>query len=56
MEGAPISAPAREAIRFAQLAHAGVFVTPVTAWEIAKLVAKRRSQLSRSPGMVRISA
>ena len=51
MEGAPISAPAREAIRFAQLAHAGVFVSPITAWEIAMLVAKSRIQLSRSPGI-----
>ena len=51
MEGAPMSSPARIAIRAAQRAHAGVFVSPITAWEIGTLVAKGRIQLSRSPEM-----
>ena len=51
MEGAPIAAAAREAIRFAQLARAGVFVSPITAWEMAMLGAKRRIQISFSPGV-----
>ncbi len=48
MDGAPISAAARDAIRAAQRAHMGVFVSPITAWEIGTLVAKGRIQLSRS--------
>ena len=51
MDGAPMSPPAREAIRSAQRGHAGVFVSPITAWEIGALVAKGRIQLSRSPEM-----
>ena len=49
MDGAPMSLAAREAIQAAQRAHAGVFVSPITAWEIGMLVAKGRIQLSRSP-------
>ena len=49
MDGAPISAAAHDAIRAAQRAHAGVFVSPISAWEIGTLVAKGRIQLSRSP-------
>ena len=48
MDGAPIAVAARDAIRAAQRAYAGVFVSPITAWEIAMLVAKGRIQLSRS--------
>ena len=51
MEGAPIAAVAREAIRFAQRAHAGVFVSPMAAWEIAMLVAKRWIRVRGSPGI-----
>jgi len=49
MDGAPMSPAARDAIRAAQRAHAGVFVSPIAAWEIGMLVAKGRIQLSRSP-------
>lgn len=36
------------AIRTAQTAHTGVFVSAVTAWEIATLVSKGRLQISQS--------
>ena len=49
MDGAPMSQAARDAIRAAQRAHAGVFVSPITGWEIGTLVAKGRIQLNRSP-------
>ena len=51
LDGAPISAASREAIRSAQLSYAGVYVSPITAWEIAMLVGKRRIRLSYSPGV-----
>ncbi len=51
MDGAPIADAALEAIRSAQRAYAGVFVSPITAWEIAMLVGKGRIQLARSPGI-----
>ena len=37
------------AISAAQAQNAGVFVSPITAWEIATLVARSRIQLSMSP-------
>jgi len=49
MEGAPMSAGSREAIRSAQTAHLGVFVSPITAWEIGTLLRKNRIQLNRPP-------
>ena len=51
MDGAPMTLAARDAIRSAQRGHAGVFVSPITAWEIGTLVANGRIQLSRSPEM-----
>jgi PIN domain nuclease of toxin-antitoxin system len=49
LNGDPIAAAAREAISSAQTQNAGVFVSPITAWEIATLAAKNRLQLSLSP-------
>ncbi len=49
MNGDPLSAASRDAIALAQAASAGVFVSPITAWEIATLAAKNRIQLSMSP-------
>ena len=49
MDGAPMSAASRETIRQAQIARAGIFVSPITAWEIATLVRKKRITLNRSP-------
>ena len=45
----PLSVLSREAIARAQAENAGVFVSPITAWEIATLAAKNRIQLSMSP-------
>ena len=44
--GDPISAESRNAIAAAQAAGDGVYVSPITAWEIAILVAKGRLMLS----------
>ena len=47
MNGEPMNGESREAIRRAQ--SAGVYVSPITAWEIGILVAKGRLQLTLSP-------
>lgn len=49
IDGAPLSMAARDAIRAAQRGHAGVFVSPISAWEVATLVGKGRIQLNRAP-------
>ncbi len=49
MDGAPLSPVSRDAIRTAQKAHLGVFVSPISAWEIATLLRKNRIHLNRSP-------
>jgi PIN domain nuclease of toxin-antitoxin system len=49
MDGAPLSATSLERIRLAQKAHAGVFVSPISAWEIATLLRKGRIFLNRPP-------
>jgi PIN domain nuclease of toxin-antitoxin system len=49
LNGDPIATEARDAISGAQAQNAGVFVSPITAWEIATLAAKNRIQLSLSP-------
>nr|WP_294527925.1 type II toxin-antitoxin system VapC family toxin [uncultured Rhodopila sp.] len=49
MDGALMSAASRETIRQAQIARAGIFVSPITAWEIATLLRKKRITLNRSP-------
>jgi PIN domain nuclease of toxin-antitoxin system len=49
MNGAPMSQSSRDAIRTAQKARLGVFVSPITGWEIATLVRKSRIQLNRPP-------
>ena len=49
MNGAPMSPDSREAIRAAQKAHRGVFVSPITAWEIGTLLRKNGIQLNRPP-------
>jgi len=49
MNGEPLFDPGLAAIRDAQLANAGVYVSPFTAWEIGTLVAKGRLHLTLSP-------
>ena len=49
MNGDPISAEGRAAITAVQTENLGVHVSPLTAWEIATLVAKNRLQLTLSP-------
>jgi PIN domain nuclease of toxin-antitoxin system len=49
MNGDPMSAESRTAIHAAQTENIGIYVSPITAWEIATLVAKNRLQLTLSP-------
>jgi PIN domain nuclease of toxin-antitoxin system len=49
MNGEPLSDPGVAAIREAQSANSGVYVSPFTAWEIGTLVAKGRLHLTLSP-------
>jgi PIN domain nuclease of toxin-antitoxin system len=49
MNGDPISAASRASINAAQAGNLGVYVCPMTAWEIATLVAKNRLSLTLSP-------
>jgi PIN domain nuclease of toxin-antitoxin system len=48
MNGDPMSADSRAAITAAQTGNAGVYISPMTAWEIATLVAKDRLFLTLS--------
>jgi PIN domain nuclease of toxin-antitoxin system len=49
MSRSPLSTASRSAIRAAQTAHLGVYLSPLTAWEIGTLVSKGRLQLTLSP-------
>lgn len=49
MSRAPLSTASRGAIRTAQSANLGVYLSPFTAWEIGTLVAKGRLHLTLSP-------
>jgi PIN domain nuclease of toxin-antitoxin system len=49
MNGEPLSDPGVAAIRDAQSANAGIYVSPFTAWEIGTLVSKARLHLTLSP-------
>jgi len=49
MNGDPMSADSRASITAAQAGNLGVYVSPMTAWEIATLVSRNRLQLSLSP-------
>lgn len=49
MNGEPLSRQARETISAAQAANLGVFVSPISAWELATLVARNRVRLTLSP-------
>ena len=49
MNGEPLSDPGVAAIRSAQSANAGVYVSPFMAWEIGTLVSKGRLRLALSP-------
>jgi PIN domain nuclease of toxin-antitoxin system len=49
MNGDAMSANSRAAINAAQHENTGVYVSPITAWEIATLVAQNRLQLTLSP-------
>jgi hypothetical protein len=62
MNGDPITAQSRESITAAQAGNLGVYVSPMTAWEIATLVAKNRLYplagclVRRAPGATRRAA
>ncbi len=47
--GDPMSQASREAIRAAQTGHVGVYVSAITAWEVATLTRKGRYRLFVSP-------
>lgn len=49
MNGDRLSTASRDAIDAAQSDNSGVFVSPITAWEIATLVARNRFSLTLSP-------
>ena len=49
MSRAPLSTASRAAIRAAQTANLGVYLSPFTAWEIGTMVAKGRLHLTLSP-------
>jgi len=49
VNGDPMSADSRASITAAQTENLGVYVSPMTAWEVATLVAKNRLQLALSP-------
>jgi PIN domain nuclease of toxin-antitoxin system len=49
MNGDPMSDGSRSAITEAQQLNLGVFVSPISAWEIGILVARNRVQLSLNP-------
>jgi len=51
MGGAPMSEASREAIREARRAGAGIFVSPITAWEIGTLVRKGKIRLTMAPDL-----
>jgi len=49
LNGDPMTADSRSSISAAQRGNLGVYISPMTAWEIATLVAKNRLQLALSP-------
>ena len=49
VNGDPISAEGRAAIAAAQTENLGIYILPMTAWEITTLAAKNRLQLTLSP-------
>jgi PIN domain nuclease of toxin-antitoxin system len=49
MSRAPLSTTSLAAIRSSQTANLGVYLSPITAWEIGTLVAKGRLHLTLSP-------
>jgi PIN domain nuclease of toxin-antitoxin system len=49
MSGAPLTPASRAAIRSARTANYGVYVSPITAWEIGILASKARLHLTLSP-------
>jgi len=49
MEGAKLGQAARDAIESALAAQAGVYVSPISAWEIATLVARGRLRMTIAP-------
>jgi len=49
MNGEPLSKRSRDAITAAQSDNSGIFVSPITAWELATLVRRNRIRLTLSP-------
>jgi PIN domain nuclease of toxin-antitoxin system len=49
MNGDPMSQESRSAISAAQTQNLGVYVSPISAWEIGTLAARNRIQLAQDP-------
>src|SRR5947209_3958284 len=49
MNGDPMSPGSRAAVSAAQAQNAGVFVSPISAWEVGTLAARNRIQLTHDP-------
>ena len=49
MGGEPLTPASRKAVLSAGAGHVGVYVSPITAWEIGTSMAKQRLQLTLSP-------
>jgi PIN domain nuclease of toxin-antitoxin system len=49
MSGEPLSDASLAAIRAARSGNMGVYVSPFTAWEIGRLVSKKKLQLTLAP-------
>jgi len=49
VNGDPMTAESRTSISAAQASGAGIYVSPISAWEIATLAARNRLQLASSP-------
>src|SRR5690242_5337363 len=49
MNGDPMSADSRAAVAQATTENQGVYVSPISAWEVATLAAKNRIRLSLTP-------
>lgn len=49
MNGEPLTRRSREAIHTAQSTNSGIFVSPISAWELATLVSRNRLRLTTTP-------
>jgi PIN domain nuclease of toxin-antitoxin system len=49
MDGEPLSDASRDALLVARSSRSGIYVSPVTAWELGTLIAKGRYQITLTP-------